>query len=60
MDVKNRRYDALKKMIADGSSYFSEDEMRQRNPYLYEQLIGQYLSEEERKEREAPDLENLS
>lgn len=60
VDVKNRRYDALKKMIADGSSYFSEDEMRQRNPYLYEQLVGQYLSPEERKEREAPDLENIT
>lgn len=60
MDVKNRRYDAMKKMIAKGSSYFTEDEMRQRNPYLYEQLVGQYLSEEERKERETPDLDNVS
>ncbi|XP_026289982.1 coiled-coil domain-containing protein 97 [Frankliniella occidentalis] len=60
VDVKNRRYDALQKMIAGGSSYFSEDEMRQRNPYLYEQLVGQYLTEEERKERETPDLENIS
>ncbi|KAK3913444.1 Coiled-coil domain-containing protein 97 [Frankliniella fusca] len=60
VDVKNRRYDALQKMIAGGSSYFSEDEMRQRNPYLYEQLVGQFLTEEERKERETPDLENIS
>ncbi|KAJ1519506.1 hypothetical protein ONE63_004790 [Megalurothrips usitatus] len=60
VDVKNRRYDALQKMLAAGNSYFSEDEMRQRNPYLYEQLVGQYLTEEERKERETPDLENIS
>lgn len=58
--MKNRRYDALQKMLANGSSYFSEDEMRQRNPALYEHLVGQYLTEEERKERETPDLENIS
>ena len=45
--VKNRRFEYLKELM-DSSSYFSEEEMRNRNPLLYEHYIGQYLSEEER------------
>lgn len=45
--VKNRRYEALRTLVRQGS-YFSEDEMKKRNPFLYEQLIGQYLSDSER------------
>lgn len=33
-------------------SYFSEIEMMKRNPLLYEQLVGQYLTEEEKRERD--------
>lgn len=45
--VKNRRFEYLKELVGS-SSYFSEEEMRNRNPLLYEHYIGQYLSEEER------------
>uniref|UniRef100_A0A2L2YN52 Coiled-coil domain-containing protein 97 n=1 Tax=Parasteatoda tepidariorum TaxID=114398 RepID=A0A2L2YN52_PARTP len=45
--IRNRRYEALKKLV-DESSYFSDAEMKKRNPFLYEQLIGQYLTENER------------
>lgn len=48
--IKNRRFEALKKMVEEGS-YFTETEMRNRNPLLYEELVGKYLTPEERKER---------
>lgn len=44
--VKNRRYKAMQQLIQEGE-YFSEDSMKHRDPYLYDQLIGQYLTEEE-------------
>lgn len=49
--VRNRRYDALQKLLKDGS-YFSEIEMMKREPLLYEQLIGQYLTESEIRSRD--------
>ncbi|XP_015834733.2 coiled-coil domain-containing protein 97 isoform X1 [Tribolium castaneum] len=49
--VKNRRYEALKELIRE-ESYFSEIEMMKRNPLLYEQLVGQYLTEDEKAERD--------
>ncbi|XP_050307847.1 coiled-coil domain-containing protein 97 [Anthonomus grandis grandis] len=49
--VKNRRYEALQQMIKD-DSYFSEIEMMKRNPLLYEQLVGQYLTDEEKRDRD--------
>jgi len=45
--TKNRRYDALQKMIQSGS-YFTLDEMQGRNPLLFEQLVGKYQSDEEK------------
>ncbi|KAJ3658800.1 hypothetical protein Zmor_010521 [Zophobas morio] len=51
VNVKNRRYEALKEMIRE-DSYFSEIEMMKRNPLLYDQLVGQYMTEEEREERD--------
>lgn len=45
--VRNRRYEALKKMVEEGS-YFSDGEMKKRNPFLYDQMIGQHLTENER------------
>lgn len=51
LKTKNRRYEALKQLITE-NSYFSEVEMMKRNPLLYEQLVGQYLNEEERRERD--------
>lgn len=50
-NIKNRRYEALQKMILE-DKYFSEIEMMKRNPLLYDQLIGQYLTKEEIKERD--------
>lgn len=50
-NVKNRRFEALQQMIVE-DKYFSEIEMMKRNPLLYDQLIGQYLTEEEIKERD--------
>lgn len=44
--VKNRRFEAMKKLEDEGE-YFSEEEMKYRDPYLYEQLIGQYITDEE-------------
>nr|CAH7715443.1 unnamed protein product [Callosobruchus chinensis] len=49
--VKNRRYEAMKQMIQD-DQYFSEIEMMKRNPLLYEQLVGQYLTDDEIRERD--------
>lgn len=49
--VKNRRYEALKQMVKD-DAYFSEIEMMKRNPLLYEQLVGQYMSADEVKARD--------
>lgn len=45
--VKNRRYKYLEKLMED-SDYFSEGEMQQREPLLFEYYIGQFLSEEEK------------
>ncbi|TRY59069.1 hypothetical protein DNTS_008390 [Danionella cerebrum] len=44
--VRNQRYAALR-ALQKGGQYFSEEEMRVREPLLYEQYIGQYLNEEE-------------
>lgn len=44
--LRNRRYAALRQLIA-GGEYFSEEEMRAREPLLYEHYIGQYRDAEE-------------
>lgn len=59
-DVKNRRYAAMRKMIEDDDDpYFSEQDMMGRQPLLYEQLVGQYLTDTEKKQRDNfdPDIE---
>lgn len=48
--VKNHRYAALRALQKDGD-YFSEEQMRRREPLLYEQYIGQYLTDQEVLER---------
>ena len=40
-EVKNRRYNALKKLIENGE-YFSEEAMEKRCPSLYNYYIGRY------------------
>lgn len=44
---RNRRFEAMKRMEAEGN-YFSEAEMEKREPLLYHQLVGQYMSEQEK------------
>lgn len=51
--IRNRRYAALLKLIKD-KNYFSESEMKSRDPLLYEQLIGQYQSRDEKVARRRP------
>lgn len=48
--VKNRRFAAMQELDT-GGEYFSEDEMKRREPLLYEQMVGQYLTEEEQKQK---------
>ncbi|XP_056144245.1 coiled-coil domain-containing protein 97 [Lampris incognitus] len=48
--VRNQRYAALRALQREGQ-YFSEEQMRIREPLLYEQYIGQYLKDEEILER---------
>ncbi|XP_061557433.1 LOW QUALITY PROTEIN: coiled-coil domain-containing protein 97 [Phycodurus eques] len=48
--VRNQRYAALMALQKEGQ-YFSEEQMRTREPLLYEQYIGQYLTDEEVIER---------
>lgn len=59
MDIRNRRYSALNKLIEE-NSYFTETEMMRRNPLLYNQLVGQYMSEEEKKKRDNIDTQNIT
>jgi hypothetical protein len=44
--VKNRRFEAMKQLTAQGE-YFSDEEMKRRDPLLFEQMIGQFLSDDE-------------
>lgn len=59
IDVRNRRYEALRMLIEKGE-YFSECEMMKRNPLLYEHLVGQYLTEEEKKARDSIDTQSAN
>lgn len=51
--IKNRRFGALTKLIED-KKYFSVDEMKLRNPLLYNQLVDRYLSADERRAYNRP------
>lgn len=57
--VKNRRYNAMQQLLQKGE-YFSEHEMMQRAPELYQELVGQYLTEAEKKARDSYDVRNTS
>lgn len=50
--VRNRRFAALQKLLDDKDGHFTEQEMMKREPRLYEQLVGQYMSEEEKQHRD--------
>lgn len=45
--VRNRRYQYLKH-LTEKSDYFSEEEMKQREPLLFEYYIGQFMDEDEK------------
>ncbi|RZF44496.1 hypothetical protein LSTR_LSTR002269 [Laodelphax striatellus] len=57
--VRNRRFEALKQLVNKGK-YFSEYEMKKRNPLLYDHLVGQFLSEDEERERTGIDTTNIT
>lgn len=59
VSVKNRRYNAMQNLLQKGE-YFSEHEMMQRAPELYQELVGQYLTEAEKKARDSYDVRNTS
>lgn len=59
IDVKNRRFEALKSLVEKGE-YFSETEMMKRNPLLYDHLVGRYLTEDEKKVRDNIDTQNIT
>lgn len=46
--IKNRRYAALLNLI-EKKEYFSLPQMKEREPLLYEQLVGQYKTQAEKK-----------
>ena len=50
--VNNRRYKYLEKLMEE-SDYFCEEQMRQRDPILFEYYIGQFMSAEEKLEMDA-------
>ncbi|XP_073989213.1 coiled-coil domain-containing protein 97 isoform X2 [Rhodnius prolixus] len=49
--IRNRRLEALRRLVEEGD-YFSDFEMKRRNPLMYEELVGQYLTDEERIQQE--------
>ena len=44
--VKNRRYEALQRLIRQGE-YFDNESMKSREPLLYEQMVGKYEKNDE-------------
>lgn len=58
-DIKNRRYGALNKLVKD-DDYFTETEMMKRNPLLYDQLVGQYMTQEEKNKRDNINTQNIT
>lgn len=59
MQTKNRRYEALQRLKTDGE-YFSDKEMRRRNPLLFEQMIGRYMTEKEKDDLDKMDFSTLT
>ncbi|XP_065209394.1 coiled-coil domain-containing protein 97 [Planococcus citri] len=48
VQIKNRRFEAMKRLMSEGE-YFSVGEMRKRNPLLFDQLLGGFLTDPESK-----------
>ena len=58
--ARNRRYAALRNMIQAQDDYFSEESMKARNPLLYQELIGQHMSEQEKAVQEKINRSNCA
>jgi len=56
--VKNRRHAYMEKLVLEGE-FFSEDEMKRRDPALYEYYVGRFQSQEEQGTG-APEVPSLS
>ncbi|XP_064485528.1 coiled-coil domain-containing protein 97-like [Ornithodoros turicata] len=59
VQTKNRRYEALQRLKKDGE-YFSDKEMRRRNPLLFEQMVGRYMTEREKQELDKMDVSTVT
>ncbi|CAB3397046.1 unnamed protein product [Caenorhabditis bovis] len=46
-EKKNRRFNKMQKLLKEGS-FFSDLKMREREPYLYDAMVGRFLNEAER------------
>ncbi|XP_044162457.1 coiled-coil domain-containing protein 97-like [Bufo gargarizans] len=57
--VRNKRYAALQQLIS-GGEYFSDEQMRVRDPLMYEHYVGQYQSEEEIMSQNSRDMAQAS
>ena len=58
--VRNRRWAALQRMLTENDSHWSEEAMRERAPLEYQQLVGRFLTQQEREEAARPDMSNCS
>ncbi|EFO87730.1 hypothetical protein CRE_05453 [Caenorhabditis remanei] len=45
--MRNLRFNAMQKLLKEGV-FFSDAKMREREPYLFDAMIGKFLNEEER------------
>lgn len=57
--IQNRRYQYLQHLM-ENSTYFSEEEMRNRNPLLFDEYIGQYLTQQEKDDLDMGDRSDLT
>lgn len=59
VQTKNRRYEALQRLQSEGD-YFSDKEVRRRNPLLFEQMVGRYMTDKEREDLDKMDYSTLT
>ncbi|CAI2355263.1 unnamed protein product [Caenorhabditis sp. 36 PRJEB53466] len=52
-EKRNRRFNAMQQLLKDGV-FFSDSKMREREPYLYDAMIGKFLNQEEQMEHLRP------
>uniref|UniRef100_A0A1I7T2S1 DUF2052 domain-containing protein n=1 Tax=Caenorhabditis tropicalis TaxID=1561998 RepID=A0A1I7T2S1_9PELO len=52
-EKRNLRYNAMQDLLKEGV-FFSDAKMREREPYLFDAMIGKFLNEEERMEHIRP------